>query len=233
MYDEIVAGLGLVANIVMAGAAAWAVWAAREWRQEMRDKSMHELALDATIVANRIEQTWHDAMDRWSKLAPLGAKLLHEVNPAIATLYRLDAAIPELTAKMDALCGKGFAAPLQELHSLIEALTSAIAVDVEQRDRPEAAQAYEPYATTMRVQVGFHAPEAAKAWVADLVAVVSDWAAPYLGHSGDPGPKLPDIERRVSVVKSRRKASADGAATKQLAGAPGTAGIAGPPGPSD
>lgn len=218
MYQDLVALLGLLANVVMAGAAVWVVFAARKWREDMTGKSTHQLALDASIVAKRIEQTWCDVMDRWSKLAPLGAQLLREIRPGIDVLYRLDAAIPELTAKMDALGEKEFSAPLRELHKLIVTLTTAVLLDLEQRSRPDDQSKHEPYATTLRLQAGFSDPEAAKAGVTDLVALVVEWADPHLGIKGAAKPKAEEIAERVRKVTQARQAREAAAARSKLDG---------------
>lgn len=207
VVDFWVSYLGLLANLAMAGAAVWAVRTAVEWRDEMRGKSFHSLALDASAIAHRIERTWHAMIDKWKMLGRVESNPLQMLRGDAQVLFKLDAAIPELVARMDGLCGKGYALPLQALSGHINDLAQGWGLHAEQRDRRANAAQYEPQATIMRARAGYHDFVAAKGWVTDLVAIVSDWAAPHLGSDSAAKLTVEDVERRVAEVHARHEAS--------------------------
>ena len=210
----VVAYVGLLANIVMAIAAAWAF---RAWHLQIRGQALHVLASDAMTWARRVEREWHRAIDLWKMLSTVDTNQFAPLDGHLAALTSRTRELPELIARMEGLCGKDAAGPLHALGLRIDDLTTAIIIDKEKRTRHSyTGSDYEPQASVTKARSGFLDLEGAKGRVTETVELLGGWAAKHLGTERWPGVdrnKLDDIIDR-DKASSAAALKALGAETK-------------------
>ena len=184
----VIAYFGMVANVAMAGAA---VWAFTSWRKQISGQTRHDIAKRVGIAMQHLRWSTVVFFERWhtwrASEPPRAFSIAEPVRDFLSTVEE----VRIVTMEVRAVWGDETSGLLQSVGDLCSIVATSVVSEV--NSEPYAASLLRPL-----LEGGLPGMPGGRRRreIQDLISIIEDWAAPYIGREGKRPMSEDEIDER-------------------------------------